>query len=63
MTMRLHPLMSIYCVLTVENFCAQVAFVYCDMFVFQKEIRQWLERVSAEQDVPVLWDDEKTPSK
>jgi len=35
----------------------------CNLLVgFQKEIRQWLERVSAEQDIPVLWDEEKTPS-
>ena len=42
----------------------QIEFVQCELLsVFQKEIRQWLERVSAEQDVPVLWDDEKTPSE
>jgi len=42
----------------------QITFVQDDLsVVFQKEIRQWLERVSPEQDVPILWDDEKTPSK
>ena len=42
----------------------KTAFIYCEWSVcFQKEIRQWLERVSAEQDVPVLWDEEKTPSE
>jgi dynein heavy chain 1 len=28
----------------------------------EKEMRQWLEKVAAEQDVPVLWDDEKPMS-
>jgi hypothetical protein len=29
----------------------------------QKELRKWLDSVAAEQDVPVLWDEEKPLSK
>jgi len=49
------------CLVTVED--VQLAFVEPGGLLLQKEIRQWLDSMSAEQDAPVLWDDEKTPSK